>query len=107
MAHTALRAHFPPANLIGHPPAISPNHGLQNEPHRDQLRLRSLETSHPPRQGAQINSLNILITFMKQRTYLITLHLFEHLARSLPTSERFEKDEHNLFCATPLRSRGT
>jgi hypothetical protein len=32
MAHTALRAHFPPANLIGHPPAISPNDGLQNEP---------------------------------------------------------------------------
>jgi hypothetical protein len=28
---------------------------------------------------------------MKQRTYLITLHLFDHLARSLPTSENFER----------------
>ena len=49
MAHTAFSAHFPPANLIGHPPVISSNDGLQNDPYRDQLRLRSLGTSHPPR----------------------------------------------------------
>jgi hypothetical protein len=34
-----------------------------------------------------------LSTFMKQRTYLATLHLFGHLAQSLPTPEKFEKDE--------------
>jgi len=43
---------------------------------------------------------------MKQRTYWITLHLFDHLAQSLPTPEKFEKTKRNLSCATPLRSRG-
>jgi hypothetical protein len=37
--------------------------------------------------------LNILSIFVKQRTYLITLHSFDHLAQSLPTPEKFEKDE--------------
>ena len=40
---------------------------------RDQLRLRSQKTSHPPRQDAQINYLDILAIFVKQRTYLATL----------------------------------
>jgi hypothetical protein len=30
---------------------------------------------------------------VKQRTYLATLLLFGHLARSSPASEKFEKDE--------------
>jgi hypothetical protein len=37
--------------------------------------------------------LNILSTFMKQRTYLTILLLFDHLAQSLPTPEKFNKDE--------------
>jgi hypothetical protein len=55
MAHMALMAHFPPSNLAPPSPRHPHNDGLQNEPHRDQLRLRSLKTSHPPRQDAQIN----------------------------------------------------
>ena len=55
--------------------------------------LRILETSHPPRQDAQINYLDILAIFVKQTTYLATLPTFGHLARSLPAPEKFEKDE--------------
>jgi hypothetical protein len=47
----ALSAHLDwPTN-----PQTNPKGGLQNEPPRDQLRLRSLKTSYPPRQDAQIN----------------------------------------------------
>jgi hypothetical protein len=41
-----------------------------------------------------------LSTFMKQRTYLITLP-----DRS-PNQRNSKKTKRNLFCATPLRSRG-
>jgi hypothetical protein len=105
MAHTALRAHFPHANLIGHPPAISPNTASKTSCPRDQLRLPSLETSHPPRQDAQVNYLDILTIFVKQRTYLAILPLFGHLARLVPQRQRnSKKAKRNLFCATPLRS---
>ena len=39
---------------------------------------------------------------MKQRTYLITLHLFDHLAQSLPTPEKFEKRRN---VTSPARHR--
>ena len=40
-----------------------------------------------------MSCLNILSIFVKQRTYLITLHSFDHLAQSLLAPEQFEKDE--------------
>jgi hypothetical protein len=87
--------------LFGPPsPQPYPKPASKTSRPRDQLRLRSLETSHPPRQDAQINSLNILSTFMKQRTYLTTLP-----DRS-PHQRNSKKTKRNLFSATPLRSRG-
>ena len=60
-------------------PAIPPTFSkdsLQNELPARPLRLPSLETSHPPRQDAQINYLDILTIFVKQRTYLAILLLY-------------------------------
>jgi hypothetical protein len=57
-----------------------------------------------------MNSLSILSTFVKQRTYLITF--VEQTAYLItlpdcsPAPETFQKTKRNLFCATPLRSRG-
>jgi hypothetical protein len=50
-----------------------------------------LETIHQRRQDAQINSLSILTTFVKQRTYLITLITLITLP-GRPASEKFEKE---------------
>jgi hypothetical protein len=55
--------------------------------------LPQLENQHPRRQDVQINYLAILAIFVKQTTYLAILLLFGHLAQSLPTPEKFEKDE--------------
>ena len=68
----ALTAHFAHDNLAHHPPNQPQSQPPKRAASRP-VRLRSLETSHPPEQDAQINELNILSTFMKQRTYLITL----------------------------------
>jgi hypothetical protein len=97
-------------------PAIPPTFSkdsLQNELPARPLRLPSLETSHPPRQDAQINYLDILTIFVKQRTYLAILLLFGHLAPNLvtlpnrsPAAEKFET-KRNLFCATPRCSPHT
>jgi hypothetical protein len=79
---------------------------------RDQLRLRSRKTSHPPRQDAQINYLAILAIFVKQRTYLATLLFIwppcPYLAIlpcpiAPPRQRNSKKTKRNLFCATPLR----
>ena len=53
----------------------------------------ALSPHYPPRQDVQINYLAILAIFVKQTTYLATLPLLGHLARSAPASEKFEKDE--------------
>ena len=60
---------------------------------RDQLRLHNPKASHPRRQDGQMNYLDILAIFVKQRTYLATLPSFGHLALSLHTPQKFEKDE--------------
>jgi hypothetical protein len=82
---------------------------------RDQLRLRSRKTSHPPRQDAQINYLAILAIFVKQRTYLATLLFIWPSCPYLailpcpiapPRQRNSKKTKRNLFCTTPLRSRG-
>jgi hypothetical protein len=97
-------------------PAIPPTFSkdsLQNELPARPLRLPSLETSHPPRQDAQINYLDILTIFVKQTTYLAILPLFGHLALiwppcpiAPPRQRNSKKTKRNLFCTTPLRSRG-
>jgi hypothetical protein len=78
------------------------------------LRLRSPKTSHPRRQDAQINYLDILAIFVKQTTYLAILLLFGHLALiwspcpiAPPRQRNSKKTKRNLFCATSFRSRGT
>jgi hypothetical protein len=93
----ALMAHLAHFYLARHPPKPTPKTASKTSRPRDQHRLRSLETSHPPRQGAQIE---ILSTFMKQRTYLITLP-----DRPPPHQRNSRKTKRNLFCATPLRPR--
>jgi hypothetical protein len=50
-AYGAFRAF----KLANHPPKPTPKPASKTSRPRDQLRLRSLETSHPPRQDAQIN----------------------------------------------------
>ena len=77
--------HRPDRQRTGDPAQEKGTHSAPAQP-----RLRSLKTSHPPRQDGQINYLDILATFMKQRTYLATLLLFGHLAQSLPTPEKFD-----------------
>jgi hypothetical protein len=44
---------------------------------------------------------------MKQRTYLATLHLLGHLAQSLPTPEKFKKDETEPLLRDPASLKGT
>ncbi len=51
----ALKAHFAHFYLARYPPKLTPKTASKTRRPRDQHRLRSLETSHPPRQDAQIN----------------------------------------------------
>ena len=82
------------AHLIGQPsPQTNPKPASKTSRPRDQLRLHNPKASHPRRQDGQINYLAILAIFVKQTTYLAILPSFGHLARSLPTPEKFEKEE--------------
>jgi hypothetical protein len=59
----------------------------------DQLRFRGLKASHPQRQDAQINYLDILTIFVKQRTYLAILPYLVTLPDRSPAAEKFKKNE--------------
>jgi hypothetical protein len=73
----ALMAHLAHFYLARHPrkptPQPSPKPASETSPRLRPASPRRLETSHPPRQDAQINYLDILTIFMKQRTYLAIL----------------------------------
>ena len=97
----ALTTHFAHFYLAHHlPPSLRP---APNEPPAIPASSPQPETSHPRRQDAQINYLDILTIFVKQTTYLAILPLFGHLARPFPASEKFPK-KRNVTSSVRRRS---
>ena len=99
--------------LANHPPN-QPQSRPPKRAARDQLRLHNPKASHPRRQDAQINYLDILAIFVKQTTYLVTLLLFGHLALiwspcsylvTLPNRSPHQRNREGRNVTSPVQHR--